>query len=104
MFSKFNWELIVGKIGTVLVDRRFWFEWFFPVVLALRVFPWLADKDVGTLSDQAVEWAKLVVALLVPIVSSLHLGQSWTKRPPSGLGYKDIAAEMASKLRDLGVR
>lgn len=84
-----NWKFVVDKLGTILVDRRFWEMFIFPTIFSLGLLPYLQDKDVVQLSEEAVAWA----ALLVPIISSFLLGISWTKRAPSGLGFKDVKTE-----------
>lgn len=88
-----NWALILDKVGTVLVDRRFWQQFVIPTAIAIGLFPYLVDKDAVQLSDQAVAWSKLIVETFVPIVSAHMLSNSWTKRAPTGLDFKGQKTE-----------
>jgi len=98
-----DWKLVFDKVGTVLVDRRFWLTFVFPVVFSIGLFPKLAEADPEVLSDSAVAWAELLVGTLVPLLSALILNSSWTKRAPSGLNFKepksdsDVLAEAVIK-------
>jgi hypothetical protein len=89
-----NWKLVLDKVGTVLVDRRFWLEWVFPIVFAFGFFPYITESNSEFMADQAVGWAELLVQTLVPIVSTFKLGTSWSKRAPSGLNFKEISSEV----------
>lgn len=96
-----DWNLVFDKIGTIVVDRRFWLTFVFPVVFALGLFPELAARNPELLSDQAVGWAELVVGTVIPFISVLVLNNSWTKRAPSGLNFKETAGEVKIKQEDL---
>lgn len=99
-----NWKLIFDKVGTILVDRRFWLKFVFPTVFALGLFPQLADANAEQLTDQAIGWVKLIVEVVIPVLSAYLLGVDWTKRPPSGLEFKELSSELNAKLRELGIK
>lgn len=99
-----KWSLVFDKVGTILVDRRFWLNFVFPVIFALGIFPHVTEANAENLSDQAVGWSELIVGTVVPILSAYVLGNSWTKRPPSGLGFKELISELGTTLRDLGIK
>lgn len=106
--SNIQWQLIFDKVGTVLVDRRFWQLFVIPTAVAVGLFPYLTPDNTSVMSEQAVKISELVVAATVPILSSWLVGTSWTKREPSGLKYKepkpetDVLAEAVIKaLKDV---
>lgn len=96
--SNVNWKLIFDKVGTVIVDRRFWIN-LFTLAAILFGFPQLTDNAEG-LSDQAVSIANLIVQAVALIAIPFNLTMSWTKRSPSGLDYKNA---LLQTLRDIGV-
>lgn len=93
-----NWKLIFDKLGTIVVDRRFWIN-LFTLLAILFGFPQLADQAEG-LSDQAIALATLIVQAVSLIVIPLQLVWSWTRREPSGLSYKSPLSQV---LKDIGV-
>ncbi len=92
--NKVDWKLVLDKFGTIIVDRRFWLKFVIPTAMALGIFPFLANANAETLSDQAVSWATLIVGSVVPVVSAWLLSSDWTKRAPSGLGFKEVISEV----------
>ena len=98
-----KWSLIFDKVGTVVWDRRFWQIFLFPTLFSLGLFPQLAEANTEYLTDQAIGWSRIIMESVVPVLSAYLLGNSWTKRPPSGLGFKELISELGSTLRDLGI-
>lgn len=86
-----NWKLVFDKVGTVIVDRRFWVSLFTTVILVFGTPELLGNVD--SLSDQALEVTQLIVQVLGMILPLLNLVNSWTKRAPSGLGFKEVQTE-----------
>lgn len=86
-----KWMLVLDKVGTVIVDRRFWAGLFTSLILVFGPSELLGNTD--SLSNQAVEITTAIVRFVGIILPFLSLMASWTKRPPSGLRFKDTASE-----------
>ena len=86
-----DWKLVFDKLGTVLVDRRFW-----PAIITgvLLIFgtPEALDNVEG-LSAEAESYTQLILQFLGVVIPYLKLTDAWTKRSPSGLGFKEITSE-----------
>lgn len=96
-----NWKLILDKIGTVAVDRRFWVA-VLTLVGILLGLPQLAD-NADSLSAELVDAIILIAQILGLIFIPTGLTLSWANRPPSGLRFKEPSAELTNRLRDLGI-
>lgn len=98
--------VVLEKIVTFLVDRR---AWAVGLVIALMVSGQFFGVDqaaqdavtsaFGQTYDAVVAWFSATAALLAAITKlivvaamTMNLVQSWTKRPPSGLDFKMLAA------------
>lgn len=90
-----NSWLFVQKVGTLLVDRRFW-VYLLSLGIMLGVVPATADKE--ALSTQTVDAILLVAQSATAVLGILVLVYSWTKRPPSGLDYKKLPTEVEKVL------
>lgn len=90
-----NTWLFVQKLGTLLVDRRFW-AYLLSLGIMLGVVPATADKE--ALSNQTVDAILLVMQGATALLGVLVLVYSWTKRPPSGLDYKKLPTEIETLL------
>jgi len=86
-----NWKLIWDKVGTVLVDRRFWPSILTAVLLVFGT-PEALD-NVDGLSAEAESYTQLILQFLGVVIPYLKLTDAWTKRSPSGLGYKEVTSE-----------
>jgi hypothetical protein len=84
MLKNNSW-LAIQKIGTLLVDRRFWM-YLISLGVILGVLPKTANAD--ELGDAWVDGIMLVVQGATVLLNTLVLLYSYTKRPPSGLEYK----------------
>lgn len=96
MTSKERLSEFVSKLGTVLVDRRFWAAAAVVVLSVLGVFG-VDEATIQRVRDLAGEDGAAVVAVmekLVPALISLlvtmKLIDSWAERPPSGIAYKEV--------------
>lgn len=82
----------IGKVGTVLGDRRFWI-----VAMSVAiVFFKLPEAEVKTYAEA-----------ITTVVGSLALIVGWTWRPPSGLDYKPVTSELqdlVDALEQLGIK
>lgn len=89
---KSNLWLAIQKLGTLGVDRRL-IAFFVIVVLTVVGYPYLLDRA-GSLDQQYLDIAYIAVtgaelALGLPV-----LLWSFTKRPPSGLNWKELPTEL----------
>jgi hypothetical protein len=94
--NSINWKAILDKVGTVLVDRRFWVSLFTTIILVFGS-PELLD-NAETLGDQAVEVAQIIMQFVGMILPFLNLVNSWTKRAPSGLRFKESQTDLVEQL------
>lgn len=85
------------KLGTVLVDRRFWIA-FGVIVTALGgVFGFsegqlnAITKALGPDGEAAALFFEKAIQVLVVLVSAVGLVGSWSNRPPSGLDHKEYS-------------
>lgn len=97
--KNFNWKLVLDKVGTVIIDRRFWVSLFSVIVLVFGTDQMLGNVD--ALSDQAVELSSLLLKFMGVFVVPVLLGNSWTKRAPSGLGFKEVNSEVEAFVKTL---
>ena len=83
--SRITWDqvvLILGKIGTVLIDRRF--------LAAVGTVLFMAfGIPEGQYSDAIAQVGALILSLVTVL--------SWTVRPPSGLVHKDVVTAANAK-------
>lgn len=94
-----NWKLVLDKVGTVIVDRRFWVSLFTAGLLVFGSPEVLGNVD--SLSDQAVEVSQAIVQIIGMLVPFITLIGSWTKRAPSGLNFKETTTAVKIKKEDL---
>lgn len=83
LIGKITWDrivLILGKLGTVLVDRRF-------LGAVGTVLFMVFGIPEGKYTEEITQIGTFILSLVVML--------SWTIRPPSGLKHKDLV--------DLGV-
>lgn len=94
--NNIQWQLVLDKVGTILIDRRFWVA----VLTIIAVVFGLPEYDTDKLSDEALDWVTVVGRLVALIVVPMGLTVSWTKRPPSGTRFKEQSevTEVADKL------
>lgn len=78
-------SLWLGKVGTVLADRRAW-VYVAAVVLSLLAIPY----NVTGVDNEAVGAIVMVVRGTIILAGALGLTKSWENRPPSGLKYKEM--------------
>jgi len=95
--------ITLDKIGTVLIDRRFWI-----VVLSVLASAFGLPKLVEhreELSQTLVQVASLIINAIVLLVGMFKLIDSWTVRPPSGTQYRESAqiAQVVKFLKDNGI-
>lgn len=86
-----EWGLVFDKVGTVIIDRRFWVGSFTSIFLVFGSPELLGNAE--TLGDQAVEIATIIMQFVGLILPGLSVINSWTKRAPSGLGFKELKSE-----------
>lgn len=94
-----TWEVIVlyvQKVGTILADRRFYAA-AVPVVLAVLGVAGVNDDTIAKIKELVGEDGAALATFfaaftpaLIALISSIALNSSWTKRAPSGLGYKKL--------------
>ena len=93
--------LVLDKIGTILVDRRFLGTFLLPVVGLFVVLPQTVDAQ-----TELIESIITLVQGVGLVLCALGLQMSWTERPPSGLSFKEIDSEwkkVKEALSELGV-
>lgn len=93
---------LIAKLGTVLIDRRFWMY-----LLSLGVIIGLVPATVDTekMSNDLVGALELIMAGVTALGGLVMLVYSWTKRPPSGMNYKpEINEVVATLLKEVKAR
>ncbi len=98
-------KLILGKIGSVLVDRRLW-VYLFTLAAVILGMPKLGEnaENLGTDVASAIV---LITQGVTILVGALSLIFSWERRPPSGLNYKEVLDNLnkfAELLKEAGVK
>lgn len=92
------------KIGTVLVDRRFWVAVLAIILTLGGAFGFSEDqlqqiKDAfGEDGEGIASFFEQVIKVIVVIIAAVKVISSWTERPPSGLDHKDFL--LASRIED----
>lgn len=96
MSTKERLTIFVNKLGTVLIDRRFWAGATVVTMSLLGVFG-VSEETLARIEEMAGEdgaTIALFMETLVPWVISLLVAlkviDSWTFRPPSGARYKEV--------------
>lgn len=89
----------INKLGTVLVDRRFWAAVAMIVISLAGAFG-VSQENLDRINEAFGEegetiaiLAESIIGAIVVLVSGVKVIGSWTQRPPSGLDYekaKDI--------------
>jgi len=75
---------ILGKYGTLLVDRRF-IGYILSLLVMFGILPAVIDTE--SLSNEFVDAVLLIFQGADTLLGILVLLYSWTKREPSGLNY-----------------
>lgn len=91
-------EDVLGKIYTVLIDRRFWVSLLTVIGLVFGL-PELAENSEQAGTD-VVDAITLIAQSVGSLIATITLILSWTKRPPSGKEHNEImrlAAYLNSK-------
>lgn len=99
--NKVKLQLVLDKVGTIVVDRRFWVS-LFTLLSIIFGIPELAN-NANYLSGEALDLVVLVAQILGLLLVPFGLVISWANRPPSGLNYKEAVSQLAQDLRDLGI-
>jgi len=79
------------KLGTVLIDRRFW-SYLFLLGITLGVIP--ATMDADQTANEVVTAVELIVQGATALAGFVALVLSWTKRPPTGMNYQPVPPEV----------
>jgi hypothetical protein len=92
------------KIGTVLVDRRFWVA-VLAIILTLGGAFGFSEDQLRQIKDAFGEdgegialFFEQVIKVIVVIIAAVKVISSWTERPPSGLDHKDFL--LASRIEN----
>ena len=92
------------KIGTVLVDRRFWVA-VLAIILTLGGAFGFSEDQLQQIKDAFGEdgegialFFEQVIKVIVVIIAAVKVISSWTERPPSGLDHKDFL--LASRIEN----
>jgi len=94
----------LAKIATVLVDRRFWMSVFIVFASLSGIFGLSEDqvaavrKAIGEDGEAAAVFFEKVIEVLAVLIAVVTTIVSWTKRPPSGLEFRENA-QLAAYLR-----
>jgi hypothetical protein len=92
------------KIGTVLVDRRFWVAVLAIILTLGGAFGFSEDQlrqigdAFGDDGEGIASFFEQVIKVIVTIIAAVKVISSWTERPPSGLDHKDFL--LASRIED----
>lgn len=84
-------QVFLKKLGTVLIDRRFW-SYLFLLGITLGVIPATIDAD--KTANDVVTAVELIMAGVTALVGFVALVLSWTKRPPTGMDYQPLPPEV----------
>lgn len=98
-----NFWVAIAKLGTVIIDRRFWL-YLFTVFAVVFGMPELKE-NADALSAEAADAVVLLVQGFTILIGMIKLIGSWENRPPSGTEYKEerIAVEVQRALKDIGI-
>jgi len=92
------------KIGTVLVDRRFWVAVLAIILTLGGAFDFSEDQlrqigdAFGDDGEGIASFFEQAIKVIVTIIAAVKVISSWTERPPSGLDHKDFL--LASRIED----
>lgn len=96
MSTKERLTIFINKLGSVLIDRRFWAGALVVILSLLGVFG-VGEETLARIRELAGEDGAAVALLmetLVPGIISLLVAMkvidSWTERPPSGTRYQEV--------------
>lgn len=87
----------LNKIGTVLVDRRFWVAFSVVVITLGGMFGFSQNqldqitKALGPDGEGAAIFFEQLIKVLVTIYTAIRLIGSWAERAPSGLDYQEYS-------------
>lgn len=96
MSTKERLTIFINKLGSVLIDRRFWAGASVVILSLLGVFG-VGEETLARIRELAGDdgaAVALVMETLVPWIISLLVAMkvidSWTERPPSGTSYREV--------------
>ncbi len=96
MSTKERLTIFINKLGSVLIDRRFWAGASVVILSLLGVFG-VGEETLARIRDLAGDVGAAIALLmetLVPWIISLLVAMkvidSWTERPPSGTSYREV--------------
>lgn len=96
MSTKERLTIFINKLGSVLIDRRFWAGASVVILSLLGVFG-VGEETLARIRDLAGDDGAAIALLmetLVPWIISLLVAMkvidSWTERPPSGTSYREV--------------
>lgn len=96
MSTKERLTIFINKLGSVLIDRRFWAGASVVILSLLGVFG-VGEETLARIRELAGDDGAAIALLmetLVPWIISLLVAMkvinSWTERPPSGTSYREV--------------
>ena len=96
MSTKERLTIFINKLGSVLIDRRFWAGASVVILSLLGVFG-VGEETLARIRELAGDDGAAIALLmetLVPWIISLLVAMkvidSWTERPPSGTRYREV--------------
>lgn len=96
MSTKERLTIFINKLGSVLIDRRFWAGATVVILSLLGVFG-VGEETLARIRELAGDDGAAIALLmetLVPWIISLLVAMkvidSWTERPPSGTSYREV--------------